>query len=263
MPSDAPVSRERTVTLRTTGFYSVRVPRARRGRRLPALVALHGYGGTRASLLSFAARLAGDDFVVAALQGTHQHGVRVRGGELRAAYGWGTQGDQQANQALHHAFVLGVIRDLVRTCHVDPTRIFLFGFSQSVGLNYRLVFTHPGRVRGVIAVCGGIPVDWETNRRYRPSPTDVLHISGTHDPHYPPERVRAYKAVLEQRARSVEHLFYPVGHRFPRRAIPAVRRWLLARCEAAPARWRRPAGGAGARLLRAPHAGAVDAGPGV
>ncbi len=206
---------------------------------MPALIALHGYGGARESLLAFAARLARDGSVVAALQGTHQHAVRRRDGELRAAYGWGTQGEQEANQALHHAFVLAVIRDLVRTCRVNPRKIFLFGFSQSVGLNYRFVFTYPGRVRGVIAVCGGIPSDWETNRRYRPSPTDVLHISGTKDPHYPPERVRPYKAALERRARSVEHWSYPVGHRFPRRALAEVRRWLLARCGPDPSRPRR------------------------
>ncbi len=239
MPSDPPAPPPRTLPLRTTGFYSVRVPPGRRGGRLPALIALHGYGGARESLLAFAARLAGDDFVVAALQGTHQHAVRRRDGQLRAAYGWGTQGDQEANQALHHAFVLAVIHDLVRTCRVDPRKIFLFGFSQSVGLNYRFAFTRPAKVRGVVAVCGGIPGDWETNRRYRPSPTDVLHISGTQDPHYPPERVRPYKAALEKRARSVEHWCYPVGHRFPRRALAEARRWLLARCGPDPSRSRR------------------------
>jgi predicted esterase len=232
MPSDPPAARQRAIPLLTTGFYSVGVPPQRRGRRFPALIALHGYGGTRESLLAFATRLAPGGFVVAALQGTHQHAVR-RGGDLRPVYGWGTQGDGPANQALHHGFVLAVIGDLVRTCRVDPEKVFLFGFSQSVGLNYRFAFTHPGRVRGVIAVCGGVPGDWETNRRYRPSPTDVLHISGTRDPHYPPERVRPYKAALERRARSVEHLSYPVGHRFPRRAVPAVRRWLLARAHEA------------------------------
>ena len=225
---------QRAIPLLTTGFYSVAVPPERRGRRFPALIALHGYGGTRESLLGFALRLAPGGFVVAALQGTHQHLLR-RGGRLRPVYGWGTQADGPANQALHHGFVLGVIEDLVRTCRVDPGKVFLFGFSQSVGLNYRFAFTYPGRVRGVIAVCGGIPGDWETNRRYRPSSTDVLHISGIRDPHYPPERVRAYKAALERRARSVEHLSYPVGHRFPRRAVPAVRRWLLACCGAGPA----------------------------
>ncbi len=238
MRSSGGPARDRRVPLRTTGSYSVRVPAGQAGKRRPALIALHGYGGTGESLLAFAVRLAGEDFVVAALQGTHQHAARRRDGQLRALYGWGTQGDQEANQALHQAFVLAVIRDLVRTCRVDPRRVFLFGFSQSVGLNYRLAFTHPGRVRGVVAACGGLPGDWETNPRYRPSATDVLHISGTKDPHYPPERVRPYQAALEQRARSVEHLVYPVGHRFPRRALPAVRRWLLAHCGPVSARSR-------------------------
>ncbi len=229
MRSSIGPARDRRVALQTTGLYSVRVPPGPAGKGRPALIALHGYGGTRDSLLAFAERLVGEDFVVAALQGTHQHAARGRDGQLRALYGWGTQGDQEANQALHQAFLLAVIRDLVRACGVDPRRVFLFGFSQSVGLNYRFVFTHPGRVRGVVAACGGIPGDWETNSRYRPSATDVLHISGTKDPHYSPERVRPYKAALEKRARSVEHLSYPVGHRFPRRALPAVRRWLVAR----------------------------------
>src|SRR3972149_1551588 len=156
MPCDLG-ARRRRVPLRTRGFYSVRVPLGRGGGRRPALIALHGYGGNRESLLAFAARLVGEGWVVAALQGTHQHAVRRRGGGLRAVYGWGTQGDQEANQALHHAFLLAVIRDLVRACRADPRRIFLFGFSQSVGLNYRFVFTQPGRIRGVVAVCGGVP----------------------------------------------------------------------------------------------------------
>jgi len=227
MPSDPGAALERAVPLRTTGFYSVRVPAAPRGGRLPALIALHGYGGTRESLLGFAARLAGEGFVVAALQGTHQHIVRVRGGRVTVGYGWGTQRESEANQALHHAFIQAVIRDLVRTCHVDPRRIFLFGFSQSVGLNYRFAFTHPRAVRGVVAVCGGLPGDWETNRQYRRTPAHVLHISGTVDPHYPLDRVRPYKAALERRAALVEHWFYPMGHRFPRRAAPAIRRWLV------------------------------------
>jgi predicted esterase len=230
----------RTVTLPIPACYHVCVPPGSRAARRPALIALHGYGGSAERLLPFATRLAGEAFVVAALQGPHQHAARGRDGQLRAAYGWGTQGDQVSNQALHHTFILAVIRDLVRRCGADPRRIFLFGFSQSVGLNYRFAFTHPGRLRGVVAVCGGIPGDWETNPRYRPAPRlDVLHVSGSKDPHYPVERVRPFQATLARRARSVEHLFYPVGHRFPRRAAPVVRQWLLARAAGPAARVRR------------------------
>jgi phospholipase/carboxylesterase len=133
------------------------------------------------------------------------------------------------NQALHHEFIRQVIREISKKHPIDRKKIFLLGFSQSVGLNYRFAFTDPNTIRGVVGVCGGIPGDWEISRTYRRSGTDILHISGTKDPFYPLDRVRTFKAALEQRAASVEHQFVPTRHVFPRRSIPAIRRWLLAR----------------------------------
>jgi phospholipase/carboxylesterase len=133
------------------------------------------------------------------------------------------------NQAVHHEFVRRVIREVSARHPVDPRKIFLLGFSQSVGLNYRFAFTYPNAIRGLVGVCGGIPGDWETAPRYRKSITDVLHVSGTKDPFYPLERARTFKAALEKRASSVEHLLLPTGHLFPRRCLPIIRRWLLDR----------------------------------
>lgn len=219
---------ERTVRLTTTGFYDVCVPEAAgRGKRLPVLIALHGYGGTKESVMALARRIAGADCMTAALQGPHQMLNRRRGAPPRPGFGWGTLRNAEANQRLHHDFVRAVLADLGRGFPADPTRAFLLGFSQSVALNYRFAFSYPDTLRGVIAVCGGIPGDWEKSRRYRRSATHVLHLSGTKDPFYPLERVRTYRAALEKRARSVEHRLLPVGHVFPRRALPAIRRWLL------------------------------------
>ena len=219
---------ERTVRLTTTGFYDVSVPAApERGTRLPLLIALHGYGGTKESILAVARRIVGADCVIAALQGTQQMMNRRRGLSPRPGFGWGTMHNAEANQRLHHDFVRAVLADLRRRGPADPTRVFLLGFSQSVALNYRFAFTYPNVIRGVIAVCGGIPGDWETSGRYRRSATHILHISGTKDPFYPLARVRTYGAALARRARSVEHRFLPVGHRFPRRSLPMIRRWLL------------------------------------
>jgi phospholipase/carboxylesterase len=133
------------------------------------------------------------------------------------------------NQALHHDFIRRVIRDLCAAHPIDDKRTFLLGFSQSVGLNYRFAFSHPNAIRGLIGVCGGIPGDWETSVIYRRSRTDVLHISGTRDPFYPLARARTFRVALERRASTVEHLFIPTRHIFPRRCIPAIRLWLLAR----------------------------------
>jgi predicted esterase len=65
---------------------------------------------------------------------------------------------------LHHRTVLAVIEEAAAEHHIDRSAIFLLAFSQSVSLNYRFAFTHPGVIRGVIGVCGGIPGDWSQDK---------------------------------------------------------------------------------------------------
>ncbi len=222
---------DQRVSVPMTCFYDLHLPNALSGRRgYPLLIALHGYGGTKESMLALARRICGDRFAIASLQGPHQHIQPQRGSRnVRIAFGWGTMHNSAENQALHHDFILRVIREISRKHPVGRKKVFLLGFSQSVGLNYRFAFTYPHTVRGLIGVCGGIPGDWETSRKYRRSPTNILHISGTKDPFYPLERVRTFKAAMERRAAAVEQHFVPTGHIFPRRCIPDIRRWLLAR----------------------------------
>ena len=222
---------EHTAIIPATCFYDVRLPDAPPGKRgHPFLIALHGYGGTKESMLALAGRICGDRFAIASLQGPHQHIQRRRGSrEVRIAFGWGTMHNPAENQALHHAFIRRVIRDACAAHPIDRKRLFLLGFSQSVALNYRFAFSHPNAIRGLVGVCGGIPGDWENSSKYRKSATDVLHISGTRDPFYPLERVGTFKAALESRASSVDHLLVPTGHLFPRRCLPIIRRWLLDR----------------------------------
>jgi predicted esterase len=222
---------ERRVLIPATCLYDVRLPEMPQEKRgYPLLIALHGYGGTKESMLALSHRICGDRFAIASLQGPHQHTQRRRGSrEVRIAFGWGTMHNSPENQAVHHEFIRRVIREVSATYPIDRKKVFLLGFSQSVGLNCRFAFTYPNALRGLVGVCGGIPGDWDSSPRYRHSATDVLYISATKDPFYALERVRTFKAALERRASSVEHLFVPTRHVFPRRCIPDIRRWLLAR----------------------------------
>ena len=94
-----------------------------------------------------------------------------------------------------------------------------------MALNYRFTFSHPGVVRGVIAVCGGIPGDWNEDK-YQNSDTDVLIVAGEDDEFYPAERTRGFKDALARRARSVEYVSFPVGHVFPRESLPVINDWI-------------------------------------
>jgi phospholipase/carboxylesterase len=202
---------DRTLEARIKLYYDLRT-----GALAPAplLIALHGYGGNKLQMMREAQHLAPKHFAIASLQGFHQHIKEPRdpGGPLRFGFGWLTNFRSEESVAVHHQAVLDLIKILTDEGVADPTRVFLLGFSQSCALNYRFAFTHPESLRGVVGICGGIPGDWETSTVYRPAQIDVLHLAGTRDEFYPPERVQDYERQLKTRARSVVFKSYDAAH---------------------------------------------------
>ncbi|MDD5543409.1 MAG: hypothetical protein PHX83_09560 [Acidobacteriia bacterium] len=203
---------------------------------VPLLIALHGYAGNKESMMSIAQRINSRDVIIASLQGPYQFsypyglkGFEVgQSGEIRIGFAWATRWKDRESIELHHRNVLSLIDEVAQAWPVDRSKVFLLGFSQPVALNYRFVFTYPDVIRGVIGVCGGVPGDWDTFS-YKTSQTDVLHIAGENDPFYSVERSEKFEGMLRQRAANVEFCLYNESHRFPRRAIPLIGRWLKAR----------------------------------
>lgn len=200
------------------------------GRHSPAplLIALHGYGANKRQMMREAQLMSPPHFAVASLQGFHQHirEPRETGGPLRFGFGWLTNFRAEESVAVHHQALLDLIRVLTDEGVAHPSRIFLLGFSQSCALNYRFAFTHVNLLRGVIGICGGIPGDWETSTIYRPAQVDVLHLAGTRDEFYPPERVKDYERQLKMRARSVEFKSYDATHEIVPEMREDVVQWL-------------------------------------
>lgn len=210
-------------------YFELEVPRGySRRRRWPLLIALHGYEGNKDSMMRLARRIAGSKMVVMSLRGPHQ--FFLRGGDdpkpFRVGFGWGTTYKMKESIELHHHSLRALIARAVRKYHADPARVFLLGFSQACSYNYRFVFTYPRRVRGVIAVCGGVPGDWNENPRYRSARTHVLHIAVTNDEWYPREKSLLFQQQLAERAGWLDLRFYKSTHRFPRAAIPHIRQWI-------------------------------------
>lgn len=201
--------------------------------RRPLLVALHGYGGDKASMMRLARRIVGDEaFVIAALQGPHHHLVMPtkESPQLGYGFGWLSNFKPEDSIALHHALVREVIATLMASGQADPARVFLLGFSQSVALNFRLAFTQPDLIRGVVAICGGIPGDWpkaeEAEGKYKKSEVDVLYLAAERDEYYTPERMRRNAEALETRARTVEFQSFDAAHEVPRASYAPIRQWL-------------------------------------
>jgi phospholipase/carboxylesterase len=220
---------ESFITAQIRSYYEVEEPRLRRaGQRWPLLIALHGFQGNKDSMLRLARRVADGRMVVASVQAPYQFWVKTGRGtwDIRAGFGWGTNYKPEESIALHHGNILKLIERVVKENHADPSRVFLLGFSQACSFNYRFVFTHPHKVRGVIAVCGGVPQDWNENRRYKPSQTHVLHIAASDDEWYSTEKNLLFRRQLAERAASLDFRTYKTAHRFPRAAIPHIRRWI-------------------------------------
>lgn len=199
-------------------YYDLRLPETRPA---PLLIALHGYGASKRHMMREARQVAPDEFAIVSLQGFHQHMKEPKepGGPLRFGFGWLTNFHPEESVVLHHKALIDLIDELVSRGIADQQRVFLLGFSQSCALNYRFAFTHPGILRGVIGICGGLPGDLETSDLYKPTAASVFHLSGTSDEFYPPARIADYAQRLRARAADVVAKSYDAGHEI----VPAMR----------------------------------------
>ncbi len=218
---------EKATEQRINLYYDLYVPDGVAAKPRPLLVALHGYEGNKESMMGLAQKINSDDFIIASVQGPNSFFVRSESEPTRPKIGFGWMMQYKAGETitLHHRTLLSVIEQAAADHAIDRQAIFLLAFSQSVSLNYRFAFTHPGVVRGVIAVCGGIPGDWDQDK-YHKTDTDVLIIAGETDEFYPLERTRTFKDAMERRARSVEYRSFQAGHVFPRESLAIIDEWI-------------------------------------
>jgi predicted esterase len=140
-------------------------------------------------------------------------------------YGWITSRRPAESIRLHHEMVGHVLEEAGRELAIPAQRRVLLGFSQSVSLNYRFAAAHPDSVRGVAAICGALPGDWDDARPIPLRPA-VLHIARSDDEFYPTERTEQYARRLRLRCDDVEFQLLPGGHRFPSRAGPVWESWV-------------------------------------
>jgi predicted esterase len=192
-----------------------------------ALIALHGYGSNPEVMLRLTTAAVGTEHPIASLEAPNQFYIHAPGGDV--GYNWGVSAHHASNVALHHEIVLFITAAMQARFGIPPSRCILIGFSQACGPNYRFLATHPGRVGGAIALCGGVPHDWETGPFADVVPSPVLQISRDADEFYPLDKVLAFPGRLRRRIADVEFHLLPGGHRFPSKGGPVMREWLATR----------------------------------
>jgi len=218
---------EKSVQQPTNLYYDLYVPDGAPAGPKPMLIALHGYDGNKESMMSLAQKINSQDLIIASVQGPNAFFVRSESDPYsqKIGFGWMMRYKAQETISLHHQTLLSIIETTASDFDIARGAIFLLAFSQSVALNYRFAFTHPGIARGIIAVCGGIPGDWDEDK-YHHSETDVLIVAGETDEFYPLARTRTFKDAISRRSPSVEFRSFPTGHVFPRESLPVINQWI-------------------------------------
>lgn len=199
-----------SVKAEITLYYDLFVPE-NISKPAPLLIAVHGYGAHKRYMMREARAVAGDRYVIAAIQAPHPHFRRTDDG-YRIGYGWLSDQRSEEHIRLHHRFVLDVISKLECDGSIDPEKVFMYGFSQACALNFRFAFTYPNSLRGIIGVCGGIPGDLETNELYKSSSAETFYLYGDDDEFYTQEQFSEFNSKLASRLPNYRSKHYTAKH---------------------------------------------------
>lgn len=190
------------------------------------LLCLHGYAQELADAQQFGQKIA-LPWTRAALQAPYPHHRTQGRGQGRrivgSSFSWVSSFEPDEAIANHHAFVRHVVDELYAEGLAAERRAVLFGFSQSVSLNYRFAAAYPDYTAGIIAVAGATPSSW--NEALPTLKMPVLHISATEDPAYPAKRAAQFRAQLEACCSRLTWHEEPGGHRVPSAAYRVMRAW--------------------------------------
>jgi phospholipase/carboxylesterase len=217
-----PEALDRSFSVQLACHYLLHTP-DRIDERTPLVVTLHGFGGNPESMLKMTHRLFEARPVIAALQGPFQFFLSADAREV--GYGWITNRRPAESIRLHHEMVLHVLEEVGSEYGIPEDRRLLAGFSQAVALNYRFAASCPDAIRGVIAICGGLPGDWEDGAD-QPIRASALHIAARQDEYYPPGITDSYLERLRRHAVDVEFRLIDGDHRMPSNGAAIVAPWL-------------------------------------
>jgi predicted esterase len=208
-------------------YYDVFIPE-NVSKSAPLLITIHGYGMNKRYMMREARQIAPDGFVIASLQGPHQHFQRT-GDTYKIGFAWLTDYKTDEYIRLHQKFILDVVDKLTQDGVIDPTQIYLFGFSQSSALNFRFALTHPDFLKGVVAVCGAVPSDLDSNPAYKTFDAKTFYLYSTDDEFYPIEKFREFDAKLSNRLPNYRSKQCEAKHEITDEMREDIREFLAAR----------------------------------
>ena len=198
----------------------------------PMLVLLHGVRSNEQDLLGLAPALDPRFFLVSA-----RAPLTLGPG----AYGWyhveftptGFIIDEDEAEQGRHTLIR-FAEELISTYPVDPSRVYLMGFSQGAIMSLGAAITHPTRFAGAVAMSGRL-----LERTFNGvAPADQLDglplmvVHGTRDTVIPINFGRAIRDKLSTLPVALDYREYDMAHHVTDRSIADINAWLESRLSA-------------------------------
>jgi len=225
--NDSQARTELSISAEIKLYYDLHVPEDLAA-PAPLLLAVHGYGAHKRYMMREAKLVAPDNFVIASMQGPHQHFRQTPDG-YKIGFGWLTDFKTEESVALHHKFLNDLIDNLIDGGVADPAQVCLYGFSQACALNFRYAFTYPQSLKAIVGVCGGIPGDLDTNPAYKPFDAETFYLYGDDDEFYSQEKFSGFDEKLLGLLPNYRSIHYKAKHEITEEMRADIRTFLAER----------------------------------
>jgi len=212
-------------------FHRVLEPRSPAGDCHPGLILLHGRGADEEDLAGLVDEFDGRFLI---LSPRAPYSFSFGGGftwyEFDAV---GTPDPVMFGTSYDKLFRF--LRDAVAGYPIDPTRLYLFGFSMGTVMSHAIALTEPAMVRGIIANSGYVPERTPLQFRWDAlGHMDVLITHGTMDPVLPIQMGRRSQELYRVSAARLTYREYPMGHQISRESLDDIAVWLRTSLDSLP-----------------------------
>ena len=190
--------------------------------RYPVILALHGHGSNERDLIGLAPLLQ-ENILWISGRGPVQFGPDAYDWYPVKEFGHPNPDYLEASFEKIDTF----ITELLTAYPIDPTKIFLMGFSQGSMISMSFLLTRPKHIKGVIAQSGYIPMKAELSvdeDGIKGKPVIMTH--GLEDSSMPLEWCHRSRDFLMRYGVDLEYHNFHMDHTITEESLGVIRNWL-------------------------------------
>jgi len=209
--------------LQTSLIHKVVPPQRKTSEKSPALILLHGRGANESDLLGLSQYLDERLFIIAARAPfAFPHGGGFTWYEIEEVGIPEPKMFAESYRKLDQFF-----HDVKKHYPIEPSKIFIGGFSMGTVMAYAMALTKPQEVAGIVANSGYMPegtalaLQWD---KVKGKPFFVAH--GVYDPVIPVQFGRRAKELLQKASVDLTYREYEMGHQIGEESLNDLMQWL-------------------------------------